>query len=97
MEIFYYDFYNESKLKIKKNFFFGGGGGGGRGRGVRVSEFLSKRIRILKKNSFFFFLFFFLEGGGGGGRVGWGRRYKWIDRRTGPNQFAPSTSSKLGT
>ena len=42
--------------------------------------------------------------GGGGARVGdffykeskwvgWGR---WTDRRTGPNQFAPSTSSKLG-
>ena len=29
-------------------------------------------------------------GGVGGGAV------KWMDSRTGPNQFAPSTSSKLG-
>ena len=28
----------------------------------------------------------------GGGRG----RGRWTDRRTGPNQFAPSTSSKLG-
>ena len=35
----------------------------------------------LKKDFFFFFW-------GGGGRG-------WMDRRTGPNQFAPSTSSKL--
>ena len=25
-----------------------------------------------------------------------GGRGRWMDRRTGPNQFAPSTSSKLG-
>ena len=39
---------------------------------------------------FFFYKksdFFFLGGGGGG---------KWMDRQTGPKQFAPSTSSKLG-
>ena len=39
-----------------------------------------------KKNSVSFFL-----GGGGGGE-----RCRWKDRHTGPNQFAPSTSSKLG-
>ena len=38
-------------------------------------------------------------GGGGWGRGegeggGWGRG-RWMDRRTGPNQFAPSTSSKF--
>ena len=41
----------------------------------------------------------FLLGGGGrpfGGVMGvWGRGRR-MDRRTGPNQFAPSTSSKLG-
>ena len=31
---------------------------------------------------------------GGGGKAGRGDR--WTDRRTGRNQFAPSTSSKLG-
>ena len=31
--------------------------------------------------------------GGVGGGVGWG---VWVDGRTGRNQFAPSTSSKLG-
>ena len=41
-----------------------------------------------------FFLFFWGGGGGGGGAGGMGR---WTDRRTGPNQFAASTSSKLGT
>ena len=35
-------------------------------------------------------LFFFWVGGGlGGGRDGGGR---WMDNRTGPNHFAPSTS-----
>ena len=34
---------------------------------------------------------FFLEGGGGGGG-GW----RWLDRQTGLNQFAPSTSLQLG-
>ena len=32
--------------------------------------------------------------GMGGGELGGGGR--WTDRRTGPNQFAPSTSLKLG-
>ena len=43
-------------------------------------------------------IFFFVGGGGGGGwRDGLGeRRGRWMDRRTGPIQFAPSTSSKLG-
>ena len=43
-----------------------------------------------------------IGGGGGGGKVWWGE-WGWgevyvdgLDRRTGPNQFAPSTSSKLG-
>ena len=39
--------------------------------------------------------FFFLKEsklGDWGGVLGRGR---WMDRRTGPNQFAPSTSSKL--
>ena len=32
-----------------------------------------------------------------GGGVKWGGgRGKWMDRRTGPKQFAPSTSLKLG-
>ena len=41
-------------------------------------------------------IFFFFWGGGGGVVLGggWGG---WMDSRTGPNQFAPSTSSKLGT
>ena len=37
-------------------------------------------------------IFFFFFGGGGGGRGD-----RWMDRRTSPNQFAPSTVSKLGT
>ena len=45
-------------------------------------------------------IFFFLGGGGVGGVGGWRvwgeGRGRWMDRRTGPNQFAPSTSSKLG-
>ena len=36
-------------------------------------------------------IYFFWGGGGGGGGRG-----RWTDRRTDPNQFAPSTSSKLG-
>ena len=52
-----------------------------------------------RKKSFFtknpnLIFFFFLGGGGGGG--GW-ERGRWVDSRTGSNQFAPSTSSKLGT
>ena len=38
-----------------------------------------------------------LGGGGDGGHVGKGvGGGRWMDRQTGPNQFAPSTSSKLG-
>ena len=51
-----------------------------------------------RKKSFFTknpnLIFFFFFGGGGGG--GW-ERGRWVDSRTGSNQFAPSTSSKLGT
>ena len=39
-----------------------------------------------------FFFFFFFGGGGGGGGV----RGRLMDRQTVPNQFALSTSSKLG-
>ena len=51
-------------------------------------NFFHKESKSKKK----FFFFFFLGGGGGGGRAG-GR---WMDRRTGPHLFAPSTFSKLG-
>ena len=44
-----------------------------------------------KKNTFSYFFFF-----GGGRGAGGGGRGRWMNRRTGPNQFAPSTSSKLG-
>ena len=33
---------------------------------------------------------------GGGGLSEDGGRGRWMDRQTGPNQFAPSTSSKFG-
>ena len=87
-------FYNESKKKIF--FFFGGGGGGG---GSVIVFFFYKESKS-KKN------FFFFGGGGGveGGlarvneffstknpnlkKKNW--RGRWMDRRTGPNQFAPS-------
>ena len=49
--------------------------------GARVSDFFSNKCKSKKKK-------FFLEGGEGRGR--------WVDSRTGPNQFVPSTSSKLG-
>ena len=39
------------------------------------------------------YIFFFWGGGGVGWDDGGGGG---VDRRTGPNQFAPSTSSKLG-
>ena len=61
------------------------GGGGGGGRGARVSKFFPQRIQIKNKR-------IFVGWGGGGSAVG-GR---WMDRQTGPNQFAPSTSSKFG-
>ena len=52
------------------------------GGGARVCEFFFTQNPNLKKK------FWVGVGGGGGGR--------WMDRRTGPNQLAPSTSSKLG-
>ena len=48
--------------------------------------FFIKNPNLKQKNMFFW-------GGGAGGGRGWGRL---TDRRTGPNQFAPSTSLKLG-
>ena len=48
--------------------------------GARVSEVFYKKSESKKK-------FFFLGGGDGG---------RWKVRRTCPNQFAPSTSKKLG-
>ena len=38
----------------------------------------------------------FLGGGGGGGGRGGGGVVRWMDSLTGPNQFVPSTSLKLG-
>ena len=68
-------------------------GGGGGWRGVdRVNEFLLTQNPNLKKNIYFF-------GGVGLGGVGWvcvGGGGRQIDRQRGPNQFAPSTTSKLG-
>ena len=53
--------------------------------GARVIDFIHKNSKTKKKKN--------LGGGGGWGLAGGGR---WVDRRTGPNQFAPSTFSKLG-
>ena len=67
------------------NFFHkesGGRGAGGGGLGLVI--FFHKESKSKKKNFFFFWR-------GGGGEAGWGRG-RWMDRRTGPNQFAPSTS-----
>ena len=50
-------------------------------------NFFHKESKSKKKN---------LGGGGGEGVRGDGGRGRWMDRRTSPNQFAPSTSSKLG-
>ena len=65
------------------------GGGGG-----RVSDFFHKESKSKKKK------FFFGGGGGGvgvlGGVCGGLGRGRWMVRRTGPIQFAPSTSLKLG-
>ena len=47
--------------------------------------FFHKESKSKTKKQFFFFL-----GGGGGEGAGWG------EAQTCPNQFAPSTSSKLG-
>ena len=46
-----------------------------------------------KKN---FFWDLRVSGGRGRCRVGGGRVGRWMDSRTGPNQFAPSTSLKSG-
>ena len=62
------------------------------GRGLELVIFFHKESKS-KKN-----FFFGGEGGGvgdGDGELGEGRG-RWMDRRTGPNQFTPSTSSKLG-
>ena len=53
---------------------------------------MDPNLNIINKKDFFL---------GGGGGVGLGRSVglwgdRWMDRRTSPNQFAPSTSSKLG-
>ena len=40
--------------------------------------------------------FFHKESNGGRGAGGRGRWIRWMDKGTVPNQFAPSTSSKLG-
>ena len=56
------------------------------GVGARVSDFFFTQNPNLKKKKFFFFV----GGGGGGGEVGCVWRCRWMDRRTGPNQFAPS-------
>ena len=69
-------------------FLCGGGGGGAGGEvglggrwGLECVNLFYKESKSKKK--------FFLAGGGGGGGG------RWMDRRTGPNQFATSTSSKL--
>ena len=77
----------------KKNYFAVGGGGGGwrlggvgGGRGARVIEFFHKQSKSKKT----------WGGWGWGQREGGRGRGRWKDRRTGPNQLSPSTSSKLG-
>ena len=83
-------FHYESKFKIKKNFYFFCEGGW-RG-GARLCKFILHKEPKSKKK--------YLHGGwgwgfGGAGMVaGWVGR--WMDSQTGPNQFALSTSSKLG-
>ena len=69
-------------IESKFIFFFGGEGGGVEGTWLEYVIFFTKNPN-LDFFFFFFFLFFFL-GGGGRGRT---------DGRTGPNQFAPLTSS----
>ena len=56
---------------------------------TRVIEFFTKIPNVKKKKK---------RGGGGRGRdaVGGGGRDGRMDSLTGPNQFLPSTSSKLG-
>ena len=53
-----------------------------------------KESKYKKKKKIIYFLFFFFWGGGGGWRGGTGvgadgGRSRWMDRRTGPSQFAP--------
>ena len=70
--------------------------GGVNGWGARVSDFFhtESKSKNLKKKYFF--------GGGAELGAGWvgvcggGEGGRWMDRRTGPNQFALSTFSKLG-
>ena len=67
-------FYFESKFKIKNNVFGGVAGvGGGLAGEARVSEFFFTKNPNLN---------FFCGGGGGGAG-------RWMDSRTGPNQFVP--------
>ena len=83
----------KSKFKIKKKKkIFWAGEEGREEEGARVSEiFITKNPNLKKKQSFFFW-----GGGVGGGGEGGRGRGRSMDRRTGPNQFAPSTFSKLG-
>ena len=48
-----------------------------------------------KKKNFFFVVVFFWGGGGRRGVRGSGRG-RWMDRQTGPNQFAPFNFFKVG-
>ena len=63
------------------SFFLGGGGVGAGGGGARLSEIFYKVSKSIKEK----------KNSGGGGEGG-----RWTDRRKGPNQLAPSTSSKMG-
>ena len=67
------------KIYMKKKYFFCLGVGWG--VGSRTFFFFTKNPNLKKK----------YLGGGGGGGGGCG----WMDRQTGPNQFAPLTSLKL--
>ena len=53
--------------------------------------FFRKESKFKERKKIIFF--FCVCVGGGGNWDGW--RGRWMDRRTSPNQFAPSTSSKL--
>ena len=64
------------------DFFHKESGERGQGRGLGLVIFFHKESKSKKKFR------------GVGGEAVWGRG-RWMDRRTGPNQFAPSTS-KLG-
>ena len=79
-------FYYESKFRIRKNVllfffcFFFFGGGGG-GGGVGGQRGVSEFLQRIKIKKKNIFL---------------GGRGRWTDGQSGPNQFAPSPSSKLG-